>query len=143
MCDHLSLSGCLWVAFHPCVFLPNGYSCIWISVNFQENIRKGVNFDITFKLKALDFIKQTTLQMLSRCADIFGAAYFWACPNGWFSCIKRTPTRIYLWKFQTSKQWFPNSQLVHVTVAESLTVFFLLREMAEVAAPRFSQNICF
>ena len=88
MCNHLSLSACLWVAFHPCVFLPNGYSCIWISVNFQENIRKGVNFDITLKLNALNLIKKTTLQILSRYADIFEAAYFWACPNGWFSCKK-------------------------------------------------------
>ena len=36
---------------------------------------------------------------------------------------ERTPTRIHIWKSQTSKQLFSNPQPVHVTAIETLTVF--------------------
>ena len=46
------------------------------------NFSQGVTFDITFKLKSFNLNKQTPLQILLQCAEIFRATCLWTCPGG-------------------------------------------------------------
>ena len=100
---------------------------------YFKNICKGVNFNIIFKDKSFNLVKQTLPQMrscvLRSLVSILEKLSEYLQMDD--STVKeRMPTKIHLWKFQASNQLCSNPQLVHLSARETFRKFwaFYLRD---------------
>ena len=120
---------------------------IILSINFNKsspNIRKGVNFNIIFKIQAFNLAKQNLVRMLSWCPEKFRAAYFLASPNGWFSCRRKDPHKDSFTEISGfyAVVFKPKDGTCNSYKMLDSVLSFLFREITEIAVLRFLQNRC-
>ena len=120
---------------------------IILCINFSKssrNIRKGVNFNIIFKLQAFNLARQNVPQMLSWCPENFRASYFCASPNRWFSCRRKDHHKD---SFTDISGFYavvfkPKDGTCNSYKVLDCVLSFLFREITEIAVLRFLQNRC-
>ena len=124
------LFGCWWVgkSWWPFIdmFFANWYGhSMYV---FQKYLQRS-NFNIIFKHKSVNLVKQTPPQMLS-CVLKFLEQLSEYLQMDDSTVKERMPTKIHLWKFQASKHLCSNPRLVHLSARETLRKFwaFYLRD---------------